>query len=908
MSVPRRFAGRARGLIRPLIGLRIAMAVLAFPQSLSAAPPAGTGAPSVAPARPVISIATAQRFQGEMAALIRTQASDGSYALTGALSDYADYPLLASMSLDAFLATHDTSALSQAVYSIARYYTQLLSASDRDGDRLVESIAPWGGGAQVEDPGFNGLLAVDAMSLARANLELRRTMPALYWYDVSRMIARATAGNLYDPDAVYFFPDDPRTGLPIRQLSPVSALPAAFASVVGRNHLDAIVDRHLLPWTREALQTPVRGADATARAVERLVAVDVLAADGRGDAVASLRSLDVIGAATPSPLAAWATERAMLDKPLLDDGMALDLLLSVARGSGRFSDAEIVRLQSGIETVDQLLGSPATPPAPEAGDRAVRAIYDAASALRDRLQESAFWRPEDRRDFPGPDATIAARRLVDDVVDVAQRAESRLFEMRFGPVMRVRAGFAGNDAVEGEDAVIRWEIAPGTQPLQLTSVKAGVYGAKLEPVSTLPLPAQLTPGAAPIRFATRFTVPGPVRTLHRSMLILAVEDASGRRGRLFLNRSVFVNPALGIVARFPNGRTFDTTNVPIQIALRRHGNHAGVARYFWFSPSGLNLVEGNRGEFEFGEADSAVATLHVAIPSPCRPGVFPFTLKFFADDQDVGTIESSLSKPYQWVMVGPFPTGDGLASKLPPETGVGLLQTYAGTRGTIGWRPVPADACGPKDEITLGNLLPESGVAYLYTVVACAYETDIEAHLSANCPVALFVDGRRVMSLASGTDTAPRTIHLNATRNDILVKVVGGPSSRVTFTLGRQDNLATDEFNNDLRDVAAGYRELLARTAIQTEQPTETRRLVTFRYDDAGASSVAVIGSFNGWSPENQRMQKHDGSWEITLSLTPGRYAYRFLINARKQVLDPSTPLTEPDGFGGRNSVLIVRR
>jgi hypothetical protein len=159
------------------------------------------------------------------------------------------------------------------------------------------------------------------------------------------------------------------------------------------------------------------------------------------------------------------------------------------------------------------------------------------------------------------------------------------------------------------------------------------------------------------------------------------------------------------------------------------------------------------------------------------------------------------------------------------------------------------------------------------------------------------------------SDSASGLVHLDADRNHILIKFVGEPTSVVGFTLGDNDNLAADEVNNDLMELAEGYRELVARSGTGDGAQTQTHRLVTFRLEDPGATSVSVVGSFNGWSPQNHRMQKRDDkTWEITLSLAPGRYAYRFLIDQKKQVLDPSTALTEPDGFGGRNSVVIVSR
>ena len=51
-----------------------------------------------------------------------------------------------------------------------------------------------------------------------------------------------------------------------------------------------------------------------------------------------------------------------------------------------------------------------------------------------------------------------------------------------------------------------------------------------------------------------------------------------------------------------------------------------------------------------------------------------------------------------------------------------------------------------------------------------------------------------------------------------------------------------------------------------------------------------------------------DGKWGSAISLAPGKYTYRFLVNSRQQVLDPSSPYTEPDGYGGKNSVVFVKK
>ena len=81
---------------------------------------------------------------------------------------------------------------------------------------------------------------------------------------------------------------------------------------------------------------------------------------------------------------------------------------------------------------------------------------------------------------------------------------------------------------------------------------------------------------------------------------------------------------------------------------------------------------------------------------------------------------------------------------------------------------------------------------------------------------------------------------------------------------------------------------------------------VKFTYQDDRAQKVCIAGSFNQWSPRSHCMTKKNKIWTLTLSLPPGRYPYLFLIDDRISKLDPGTPLTEENGFGTRNSVLVV--
>jgi glycosidase len=87
--------------------------------------------------------------------------------------------------------------------------------------------------------------------------------------------------------------------------------------------------------------------------------------------------------------------------------------------------------------------------------------------------------------------------------------------------------------------------------------------------------------------------------------------------------------------------------------------------------------------------------------------------------------------------------------------------------------------------------------------------------------------------------------------------------------------------------------------------------------------SVAVAGSFNGWSTSALPMARQpDGRWTARLRLPPGQHEYKYHINgtwpadmcddrtwgdgARQQWVDPQALGCAPDGFGGQNAVAGV--
>jgi hypothetical protein len=83
---------------------------------------------------------------------------------------------------------------------------------------------------------------------------------------------------------------------------------------------------------------------------------------------------------------------------------------------------------------------------------------------------------------------------------------------------------------------------------------------------------------------------------------------------------------------------------------------------------------------------------------------------------------------------------------------------------------------------------------------------------------------------------------------------------------------------------------------------------VVFTLESPGAHTVSLIGSFNEWSPAGFEMRPTAGGrlWMLNIRLPEGRYRYAFLVDGRLVVADPSSPFVESDGFGNRNSIILV--
>jgi 1,4-alpha-glucan branching enzyme len=102
-------------------------------------------------------------------------------------------------------------------------------------------------------------------------------------------------------------------------------------------------------------------------------------------------------------------------------------------------------------------------------------------------------------------------------------------------------------------------------------------------------------------------------------------------------------------------------------------------------------------------------------------------------------------------------------------------------------------------------------------------------------------------------------------------------------------------------DVAFGYNRFKNKHPFQHANGT-TR---FFLRNNSKAQKVMLAGSFNDWNPDKLAMQKTDSGWIADLTLKPGKYWYKFIIDGNWQV-DNDNLLKENDGLGNTNSIFYV--
>lgn len=86
---------------------------------------------------------------------------------------------------------------------------------------------------------------------------------------------------------------------------------------------------------------------------------------------------------------------------------------------------------------------------------------------------------------------------------------------------------------------------------------------------------------------------------------------------------------------------------------------------------------------------------------------------------------------------------------------------------------------------------------------------------------------------------------------------------------------------------------------------TQNRR-ITFKLEASEAKEATLVGDFNSWDFKKHTMKKDDkGRWTKIVTLAPGRYEYKFLVDGQWQN-DPNNDQMVANSFGTLNNILTV--
>ena len=90
-----------------------------------------------------------------------------------------------------------------------------------------------------------------------------------------------------------------------------------------------------------------------------------------------------------------------------------------------------------------------------------------------------------------------------------------------------------------------------------------------------------------------------------------------------------------------------------------------------------------------------------------------------------------------------------------------------------------------------------------------------------------------------------------------------------------------------------------------------TKALISCYFETANA--VFLAGSFNGWDPTVNPMEREDGGrWTTTLNLAPGRHEFKFVVDGAWccepgcAALNADSPRCIENAFGTKNCLLKV--
>ena len=113
---------------------------------------------------------------------------------------------------------------------------------------------------------------------------------------------------------------------------------------------------------------------------------------------------------------------------------------------------------------------------------------------------------------------------------------------------------------------------------------------------------------------------------------------------------------------------------------------------------------------------------------------------------------------------------------------------------------------------------------------------------------------------------------------------------------------------NARRAVELAKQENHSLNIVGCSPPRVSNGHIVFVYHDDAAQSVALTCDFNGWTKLIALRRNSDNLWMTNIKMpNAGSYQYKFIVDGKRWIEDPSNGLKAPDGYGGLNSLLVIQ-
>lgn len=167
-------------------------------------------------------------------------------------------------------------------------------------------------------------------------------------------------------------------------------------------------------------------------------------------------------------------------------------------------------------------------------------------------------------------------------------------------------------------------------------------------------------------------------------------------------------------------------------------------------------------------------------------------------------------------------------------------------------------------------------------------------------PTTDYTDRNLILGLASPIKLNVDSTHINL--EDYVVDLSLLDSITVPPSLSKKRSGATLQLKGSLENKLGSVLLWSKGQAYAIPLHQTSKETVTFRYPKP-AKDVRIKGEFNAWNAAQTILKKQREVFTTTVSLSPGRYQYLFVIDG-KEIRDPSNKDSVDNGMGGWNSVL----